>query len=79
MRMLFIMLTQDIFAIVVTVGSPNDGMDMIPRRLRCSKGCNSTLVIELDEDDWTVHAVVVDTFRSRAANPAQDFRISTLY
>ena len=41
-------------------------------------GSNSTLVVKFDEDDRAVHPLVVDTFRSRAANPSEIRSIDVL-
>ena len=61
---LFVVLAQEILAIVVAIRCPHDRVDMVARGVLVAER-DAALMVELDEDDRTVdavieHAVVID-------------------
>src|SRR5688572_10187168 len=54
---MFVMLAQEILAVVVAVGRTHDGMNVLTRRLIVVQG-NARLMVELDEDHRTVNPII---------------------
>src|SRR4030095_7280985 len=74
MRMLLIVLPQQVLAVVVAIRCSDHGVDM--RRVRDTRSHqvakrDRLLMVELDEDDGTVDAVVEDVPRFGIADPCQ--------
>src|SRR5215813_3130360 len=65
-----VVLSEQILAVVVAVGRADDRVDMIARGLVVVER-DAALVIELDQDDRAVDAVVVDAVLRHAADPRE--------
>ena len=66
-----VMLPQQILPIIIPVGSPNNGVDVFPGGLLGTKRRHATLVVELDQYDGTVNAVVIDAVLGCSTNPRE--------
>ena len=71
MMALLVMLAQQILAIVVAVGGAYDYVDVILVRLYVLAESNAPLVIELDDDDRALDAVIEDAVVFHASHPAK--------
>ena len=65
---LFPVLPQQVLAVVIAVGSPHHGVDMISRGFVVVQE-DTILVIELDKNHRAVHPVVEDAVLISAAHP----------
>ena len=65
------MLAQEIFAVVVSIGSADDDMDVVSIRLLVLRECLTPLVIELDDDDGTMDPIVKYAFLFHVAHPGK--------
>ena len=61
MMMLFDVLPQQIFAVVVSIGRPQHGVDVIPTRLARAERGDASLMIKLDQDHGAVDSVIENT------------------
>ena len=74
MLMLLVMLPQQILAVVIAVGSTNDDVHVLADGAAVGvvlAHANRTLVIEFDENDGAVDAVVEDGIVAGIANPGE--------
>ena len=71
MRMLLVVLSQQVLAVVVAVRSADDGVDVGTARYAGALERDWGLVIELDEDHGAVDAVVEDRVRRGRADPRE--------
>ena len=67
---LLAVLSKEVFAVVVAIRRANYRMDMVTCGLVVIKR-NSALMVELDEDDWTMNPVVENALLVRATHPRQ--------
>ena len=65
------MLAQEIFAVVVAIGSADDDMDVVPIRLLVLRECLTPLVVELNDDDGAMDPVVEHAVLFHAAHPGK--------
>src|SRR2546428_14045204 len=70
MVVLLVMLAKEIFAVVVAVRRANDGMNVATGGLVVGER-DPGLVVELDQDDRAVDAVVEDAVLLAAAHPGE--------
>src|SRR5687768_15325070 len=77
-RVLFVMLTQQILAVIVAVWRADDGMDVDASRHSRPWQRHGRLVIELDQDDRTVDAVVKHALWAGPANPREPRLVQVL-
>jgi hypothetical protein len=68
---LLVVLAQKIFAVVVAVWGAHDYMDVIFVRLFVLPERNAPLMVELNDDDRTLDAIVKHTVVIHAAHPAK--------
>ena len=68
---LFVVLAQEIFAVVVAIGRPNHDMDVVPVGLLVLRERLTSLVVELDDDNRTLDTVVKHTVFFDAAHPGK--------
>ena len=52
------MLSQQIFSVVVAVGCPQNGVNVVTRWLLRAKRSNAPLVVEFNQDDRAVNSIV---------------------
>src|SRR5215510_14691235 len=75
MRMLLVMLPEQVVSVVVSIRSSDDGVDVLPihlSRVRSKAAqANRQLVIEFDQDHRTLDAVIEDVVRPRPADPGE--------
>jgi hypothetical protein len=67
---LLAMLTQQVHAIVIAIWGAHDRMDMLTRWRVILQG-DTTLMVELDEDDRAMDTIVEDTMLVNAAHPGK--------
>ena len=67
---LFSVLPQQVLAVVIAVGSPHHGVDMISRGLVVVQE-DAILVVKLDENHRAVHPVIEDAVLISAAHPGK--------
>jgi len=65
------MLAQEIFAVVVTIGSANDDVNVVPVRLLVLRERLAPLVVELNDDDRAMDTVVKDAVFFGVAHPGK--------
>jgi hypothetical protein len=70
-----IVLPQQVLAVVISIRSTHNAMNVLLGRLRRVSGklfqvCGQ-LVIKFDQDHWTVHAVIERAIRLRATYPSE--------
>ena len=71
--MFFVVLAKEVLAVVVAVGGPNDGVDMLTVGT-CWKEMpepHGPLVAELDEDYGAVYPIIEDRIVSASADPGE--------
>src|SRR5678815_3791574 len=68
---LFVMLAKQIFAVVVAIGGAHDYMDVILAGLFVSAERDTPLVVELNDDHWTLDAIIENAVVIHAAHPAK--------
>jgi hypothetical protein len=76
-----IMLVQQVFAVVVAVGRANHRMDVLARGL-CAPATaqvGGALVVELDQHDGAVDAIVKDAVGIDAADPSEVSRLKMAF
>src|SRR5438132_14351891 len=70
-----VMLPQEVFAVIISIGGADHAMNVLARRLFWIGGKPSEvgglLVIELDQDHRAVDAIVIDAARVRSADPGE--------
>lgn len=71
MMAMLIVLTQKIFAIVVTIGRTHHYMDVIFIRLFVLAKCDAPLVVELNDDDRALNSIIKNALVVHAAHPAK--------
>ena len=76
---MLVVLTQEVFTVVVPVGSAQYSMNVFSRWLATAKRSHTTLVIELNQHDRTVNAIVVDTLISRVTDPGKVGSVEMLF
>jgi hypothetical protein len=67
---LLVMLAQEILAVIVAVRRPHHAVDVVGRRLLIAQR-NAALMVEFDENNWTVHAVIEYAVLVDAARPGE--------
>src|SRR5215510_3217796 len=74
-RMLLVMLPEQVLAVIVTVRSPDDGVDVLPIHLpRVGSEAaqpDGQLMIEFDQNHRALDAVIEDIVRPRPAYPGE--------
>jgi hypothetical protein len=73
--MLEIVPPQQVLAVVISVRRSHNAMNVLPSRLhglsrKLPQVCG-VLVVKLNQDHWTLHAVIKHTIRLHAANPRE--------
>src|SRR6266850_3291598 len=68
---LFVMLAEKVFAVIVAIGGAHDYMDVIFVRLFVLAERDTPLVVELNDDHWTLDAIIENTVVFHAAHPAK--------
>ena len=71
MMALLVMLAQQVFSVVVAVGGTNNDMDVIFVRLFVLAERNASLVVEFNDDDRTLDAIIKNTVVFYTAHPAK--------
>ena len=71
MMAMLVVQAQQVLAVVVAVGCAQDDMNMIFVRLGAFAKSDAALVIELDDDHWTLDAIVKDAVVRATAHPAK--------
>src|SRR5688572_1211448 len=75
MRMLLIMLAQQVLSIVIAVRRPHDRVNMLPmrdQRIVQVPQSNRALMVELDQYHRTVNTVIKNTVRVRSSDPGEE-------
>ena len=72
-------LLQQIFPVVVSIRSPHGGVNVILGRGATSAESNGALVVEFDQDDGTVDAIVEDGLLVHFADPGETCPVEVLF
>src|SRR5262245_7279910 len=71
MMAMLVVLTQKIFAVVVTIGRAHHYMDVIFIRLPVLAKRDAPLMVELNDDDRALDSIIKNTVVVHAAHPAK--------
>lgn len=71
---LMMVLTQEVFAVVIAIGGPDNGVDVLTVGLAAGdemSHSHGALMIEFDEEDRAVDPVIENSLIVRGANPGK--------